>query len=94
MMEKLQEAPEHSDQSVFSKMNSFVREQTHAIEKHVFEESHGMYNRSYVGFKMSNVRRLPIVGDVHLSREERPSLPIEWQNLWSIRPLPVRLLKI
>jgi len=35
---------------------------------------------------MRNVRRLEIVGDVHLSREEWPSLPEDWENLWSIRP--------
>jgi len=43
---------------------------------------------------MRNVRKLAIVGDVHLGREEWPSLPEEWENLWSIKPQPIKLSKI
>ena len=35
---------------------------------------------------LKNVRKLPIVGDVHLGREEWPSAPADWKNLWSIEP--------
>ena len=43
---------------------------------------------------MRNVRKLPIVGDVHLGREEWPSLPEDWEALWNINPQPIRLSKI
>lgn len=42
----------------------------------------------------SNVRRLPIVGDVHLEREEWPFTPEDWHNLLGITPAPVQLSKI
>ncbi len=45
-------------------------------------------------YKISDIRRLPIVGDVHLQREEWPSSPEDWQNLLSIQPGPVQLNKI
>lgn len=35
---------------------------------------------------LRNVRKLPIVGDVHLGREEWPSLPEDWEALWGINP--------
>ena len=44
--------------------------------------------------KLKNVRKLSIVGDVHLGREEWPSLPADWKNLWSIDPKPIKLTKI
>lgn len=43
---------------------------------------------------MQNVRKLAIVGDVHLGREEWPSLPEDWENLWSISFKPIKLSKI
>ena len=43
---------------------------------------------------MNNVRKLPIVGDVHFGREQWPSEPEDWQNLLSITPLPIKLSKI
>ena len=38
----------------------------------------GRHNKAYLPFCMSNVRKLPIVGDVHLSREQWPSQPDDW----------------
>jgi len=43
---------------------------------------------------MASVRRLPIVGDVHLQREEWPFSPNDWKDLLSIWPAPVQLNKI
>lgn len=43
---------------------------------------------------MKNVRKLPIVGDVHLSREQWPSTPTDWHNLWNIATVPAKLTKI
>ena len=40
------------------------------------------------------MRRLPIVGDVHLEREEWPSSPEDWHNLLSLQPGPVQLSRI
>jgi len=40
------------------------------------------------------MRKLAIVGDVHLGREEWPTLPADWENLWSIEPQPIKLTKI
>ena len=48
----------------------------------------------FLPFTMKNVRHLPIVGDVHLSREQWPSCAKDWQNLWSIQTLPIKLSKI
>ena len=48
----------------------------------------------FLPFTMKNVRHLPIVGDVHLSREQWPSSAKDWQNLWSIQPLPIKLTKV
>ena len=45
-------------------------------------------------YKAANVYRLPIVGDVHLEREEWPFSPEDWHNLLSITPAPVTLSKI
>lgn len=44
-------------------------------------------------FAMRYVRRLPIVGDVHLRREEWPSAPKDWLKLWML-PHPIRVCKI
>jgi len=43
---------------------------------------------------MKNVRKLPIVGDVHYAREQWPATTEDWQNLWSTNPLPVKLSKL
>ena len=43
---------------------------------------------------MMNIRRLPIVGDVHLGREQWPEKPEDWASLWSTSPLPVRVSSI
>ena len=43
---------------------------------------------------MKNLRRLPIVGDVHLGRESWPSTQEDWENIFSIKPLPIKLCKI
>ena len=56
--------------------------------------SEGRNNKMFLPFTMKNVRHLPIVGDVHLSREQWPSDAKDWQNLWSIQPLPIKLSKI
>lgn len=54
----------------------------------------GRLNRTYHAFKASNVRKLPIVGDVHLSREEWPATAEDWQNLWKLKKMPALLSKI
>lgn len=54
----------------------------------------GRLNRTYNAFKASNVRKLPIVGDVHLSREEWPATAEDWQNLWKMKKMPALLSKI
>ena len=46
------------------------------------------------GLKLSQVRKLPIVGDVHLAREQWPQSPQDWNNLWSLGPKAIRLSKI
>ena len=43
---------------------------------------------------MKNVRRLPIVGDVHHEREEWPATAEDWQNLLSINNWPIKLCQI
>lgn len=43
---------------------------------------------------MSNVRLLPIVGDVYNGREQWPATQRDWQNLWHTQPLPVKLCKL
>jgi len=40
-----------------------------------------------------NVRRKPIVGDVHMKREEWPETREDWSKLWSL-PKPIRVCKI
>jgi len=45
-------------------------------------------------FALRYVKRLPIVGDVHLGREEWPSTPQQWNQLWSIEPKPIKLSHI
>ena len=43
---------------------------------------------------MKNMRKLPIVGDVHLGRDQWPETPEDFLNIWQTRPLPLRLSKI
>ena len=45
-------------------------------------------------WKLSKVRKLPIVGDVHLCREQWPSSVDDWRRLWGISPHPIKLAKI
>lgn len=42
---------------------------------------------------MKFVRRMPIVGDVHLGREEWPATPEDWDNLWNL-PQPIKVSKL
>ena len=44
-------------------------------------------------FSHSRLRRMPIVGDVHLGREEWPSSPADWENFLSL-PWPIKLTTI
>ena len=50
--------------------------------------------KAFQPFTMKNVRRLPIVGDVHYTREVWPSTELDWSNLFSIDPLPIKLSKL
>ena len=76
-------------------MQQFLDQERQKIEDAlIFEASLGRHNRLYDAFTMKKVRCLPIVGDVHLAREQWPSSPQDWRNLWSIRPLAVKLDKI
>lgn len=45
-------------------------------------------------FNMKNVRRLPIVGDIHNSREAWPYTELDWVNLLGINPQPIKLSKL
>ena len=41
-----------------------------------------------------NLRKLPIVGDVHLSRGQWPNRPEDWLDLWALEPMPPRLNRL
>ena len=54
----------------------------------------GRHDKAYLPFKMSDVRKLPIVGDVHYAREQWPAQPDDWKDLLGISPLPIKLSQI
>ena len=69
--------------------------QTQKLAHRSFEETFIVrYGRKYSAFSLTNIRRLPIVGDVHLAREEWPSSQQDWVNLWSLPDLPAKLSRV
>jgi len=54
----------------------------------------GGHSKALRPFTMKNVRKLPIVGDVYCGRKQWPSASKDWEDLLSIRPLPIKLTKI
>lgn len=81
-------------------IDKFLDEQKYRLQIEAFERNagkdliKGLHGKLYLPFTMENVRKLPIVGDVHYGREQWPSTQKDWSNLLSIAPLPVKLNKI
>ena len=78
-------------------VNEFVTHESNKLKDHfkqqqeLTEASLGRYNRVMQPFSMRNIRKLPIVGDLSREKEQWPQTEADWQSLWNIRPLPIKL---